>query len=47
MRNQSCGDLVICFTRKMASAISDSAGRSDSNAANVVRCLNVLTSLDM
>ena len=36
MRDQSCGDLAICFTQKMASAITDSAGRSDSNAANVV-----------
>ena len=47
MRDKSCGDLVFCFTPKTASAISDSAGRSDSNAADVVRCLNVLTSLDM
>ena len=47
MRDKSCGDLVFCFTPKTASSITDSAGRSDSNAANVVRCLNVLTSLDM
>ena len=39
--------LAICFTRNMASAITDSAGRSDSNAADVVRCLNALTSLDI
>ena len=48
MRDQSCCDLAICLhTRKMASAITDSAGRSDPNAADVVRCLNALTSLDI
>ena len=31
----------------MAALITDSAGHSDSNAADVVRCLNALTSLDM
>ena len=47
MRDQSCSDLAICFTRNMASVITDPAGRSDPNAADVVRCLNALTSLDM
>ena len=31
----------------MAARITDSAGHSDSNTADVVRCLNALTSLDM
>ena len=35
------------FHAKLAALITDSAGRSDSNAADVVRCLNALTSLDM
>ena len=47
MRDQSCCDLAICFTRKMASAITDSAGRSDPYAADIVRCFNALTSLDI
>ena len=31
----------------MAAPITDSAGHTGSNAADVVRCLNALTSLDM
>ena len=46
MRDESCVELVVCFKPKMAAPITD-AGRTDSNAADVVRCLNSLTSLDM
>ena len=48
-RDQSCCDLEICFTRNMAAPIT--AGGTyrgtDPNAADVVRCLNAPTSLDI
>ena len=49
MRDQSCCDLAICFTRNMGTwrRPSLTPGRSDPNAADVVRCLNALTSLDI
>ena len=46
MRDESYGDLVFCFKPRMAAPITDS-GRTDSNAADVVRCLNALISLYM
>ena len=46
VRDESYGDLVFCFKPKMAAPITDS-GCTDSNAADVVRCLNALISLYM
>ena len=46
MRGESCGDFVCCFKPKWRRP-SLPAGRTDSNAADVVRCFNALTSLDI
>ena len=46
MRDESCGDFVCCFKPKWRRP-SLPAGCTDSNAADVVRCFNALTSLDI